>query len=60
MDFKNVNSINDIPQITLDKIKHFFTHYKDNDKNKWVKVDKFGDKEEAQIVLEKSESDFYK
>ena len=59
MDYKNINSINDIPQITLDKIKHFFTHYKDNDKNKWVKVDKFGDKEEAQVVLDKSEKDFY-
>lgn len=49
--YKDVNSINDIPKITLDKVEHFFTHYKDNDKNKWVIVGNFGDKDDALKVL---------
>jgi inorganic pyrophosphatase len=38
------NDLSDIPQWRLDKIKHFFEHYKDLEKNKWVKINKFVDK----------------
>jgi inorganic pyrophosphatase len=39
--YENISSLNDLSPITLKKIKHFFTHYKDNDKNKWVEVKAF-------------------
>ena len=39
--YNNVKEINDLPQLLLDQIKHFFEHYKDLEPNKWVKVDGF-------------------
>ena len=44
----------DLPKITIKKIMHFFTHYKDNEENKWVRVKEFHDKEFAQQVYTKS------
>lgn len=34
----NKKSHEDIPEIKLQQISHFFAHYKDLEKNKWVKV----------------------
>jgi inorganic pyrophosphatase len=39
--------LSDVPQYRLDKIKHFFEHYKDLEKDKWVKINKFVGKDEA-------------
>ena len=50
--FKNINDIIDLEEITLHKIKHFFTHYKDNDKHKWVTVKNFCNKKQALEILE--------
>jgi inorganic pyrophosphatase len=36
--FKNINNYTDLDDMTVNQIKHFFTHYKDIDKNKWVKI----------------------
>ena len=41
--YDDIETLKDLSSITLKKIKHFFTHYKDNDKNKWVNVYDFGD-----------------
>ena len=35
----NVNSIEDIPEIMLKRIAHFFEHYKDLEEGKWVKIE---------------------
>ena len=43
--------LSDVPQHRLDRIKHFFEHYKDLEKDKWVKINKFVDQEEAMKVL---------
>ena len=45
--YKKINNYTDLPTYTLSKIKHFFKHYKDTEKNKWVKVGDFKDKDEA-------------
>lgn len=45
--FSDVSSYRDLPQILTDQIKHFFEHYKDLEKGKWVKVTRWGDTEEA-------------
>ena len=40
----------DMPEIVFEQIEHFFTHYKDLEKTKWVRVGKWGDAEEAKRV----------
>jgi len=36
--YEKVESIDDLPPILLDQIRHFFEHYKDLEPGKWVKV----------------------
>ena len=51
--YANVNNYSDLPEITLHQIEHFFVHYKDLEPNKWVKIIRWGDAEEArQLVLQ--------
>ena len=45
--YEDIHNLEDLSNNLKKKIKHFFTHYKDNDKNKWVKVKEFGNKQEA-------------
>jgi len=45
--YENVENYTDLPQILLDQIKHFFEHYKDLEKGKWVKVTGWAGKDEA-------------
>ena len=52
--YSHINDIKDIPKWTLSKIKHFFEHYKDTEENKWVEVDNFYNKEQAQIIYTKA------
>lgn len=37
--YKDVTSVEDLPQLVLDQIGHFFEHYKDLEKGKWVKIE---------------------
>ncbi|EHL29371.1 inorganic diphosphatase [Legionella drancourtii] len=37
--YEAVQSYNDLPQHLLNSLEHFFTHYKDLEPGKWVKVD---------------------
>jgi inorganic pyrophosphatase len=54
--YDSVQNYKDLPQITLDQIEHFFTHYKDLETGKWVKVLRWGDAAEAkQIILQSIE-----
>ena len=49
----NVHEYTDLPDITLDQIRHFFEHYKDLEPGKWVKVIGWGGRAEAQrLILE--------
>ena len=40
-EYSNINEISELPDILINKIKHFFEHYKDLEKGKWVKVADF-------------------
>jgi inorganic pyrophosphatase len=51
--YSNINDIEDLPKMTLDKIKYFFTHYKDLE-NKKVQVGQFKGKEEAIKIYKNS------
>ena len=51
--YENVHNYTDLPQITLDQIQHFFEHYKDLEKGKWVKLTGWGDAAKAkQLIIE--------
>ena len=41
----------DLPSIVLQQIEHFFTHYKDLEPEKWVRIGKWGDSEAARQVI---------
>mgnify|MGYP000193268085 CR=1 FL=1 len=43
----NVDSYDQLPAIMLEQIEHFFSHYKDLEKGKWVKTVRWGGPEEA-------------
>jgi len=36
--FENIKDIDDVPQITKDRINHFFENYKKLEKGKWVRI----------------------
>ena len=36
--YAHINAIDDVPESMRDRIRHFFEHYKDLEKGKWVKV----------------------
>ncbi len=36
--YKNIKSYCDLPEITIQQVEHFFSHYKDLEPNKWVKI----------------------
>jgi inorganic pyrophosphatase len=40
-----------MPEITLQQIEHFFTHYKDLEPGKWVKMMGWGDADEAKKLI---------
>ncbi len=51
--YKKVQSYDDIPEITLVKISHFFEHYKDLEVGKWVKIEGwFGIDEAKKEILD--------
>jgi inorganic pyrophosphatase len=45
--YRSVQTHADMPMLMLDQIAHFFEHYKDLDKGKWVKIDGWGSLDEA-------------
>ena len=51
--YAKVRERSDLPDIVFSQIEHFFTHYKDLEAEKWVRVGVWGGADEArQIVLE--------
>lgn len=55
--FNGYAHIEDIGQVSphwLERIGHFFEHYKDLEKGKWVKLDGWGGAEEAKQILRES------
>ena len=49
--YAHVMNYTDLPEITLAQIQHFFTHYKDLEPGKWVKVVGRGDAQEARRMI---------
>ena len=49
--YADVRKCTDLPAIIVQQIEHFFTHYKDLEAEKWVRVGTWGDAEAAQKVV---------
>lgn len=45
--YQHINNYTDVGQLILDRIAHFFQHYKDLEPNKWVKIDGWVDAKQA-------------
>ena len=45
--YRKVREVRDLPEMTLERIVHFFEHYKDLEKGKWVKVEGWQDADAA-------------
>ncbi|CAD7286425.1 inorganic diphosphatase [Campylobacter suis] len=52
--YDNIKSLDDLPKITLDRIKNFFETYKMLEPGKWVKVKDFADAKEAEKILDEA------
>jgi len=48
---RKIKSYRDVPEIDLLRIEHFFSHYKDLEPEKWVKVEGWGDADEAKQII---------
>ena len=49
--YAHVINYTDLPEITLQQIEHFFSHYKDLEPEKWVKVIGWADAAEARRLI---------
>jgi inorganic pyrophosphatase len=49
--YAHVTNYTDLPELTLAQIEHFFSHYKDLEPGKWVKVIGWGDADEARQMI---------
>ena len=49
--YKDVMDYTDLPPIVVEQIEHFFTHYKDLEPEKWVRVGTWGNAEAARKVI---------
>ena len=50
----HIQALEDLPPKELERIQHFFTHHKDLEEGKWVKVLGWGDLADATNVFEKA------
>src|SRR3546814_9873791 len=54
--YQDVSEADDLPAIVKQQIEHFFTHYKDLEPEKWVRVGTWGGREDARrFILERLE-----
>ena len=52
--YDSVKDIGDLPPIVCKQITHFFTHYKDFEEGKWVKIKGWENAEAAAAIIEQT------
>jgi inorganic pyrophosphatase len=52
--FDHVQDINDVPEMLKQRINHFFEHYKQLEKNKWVKIVGWENAAKAKEIIEEA------
>ena len=50
--YDRIKCYTDLPDITVQQIRHFFEHYKDLEPNKWVKIVRWGDTADAHRLIQ--------
>jgi inorganic pyrophosphatase len=58
--YENIAEYTDLPEVLLNQIQHFFEHYKDLEKGKWVKVTGWKGKETAYALIQEAVDRFAK
>ncbi|HTH97084.1 MAG TPA: inorganic diphosphatase [Stellaceae bacterium] len=58
--YADIKSHSDLPKIFLEQIEHFFVHYKDLEKGKWVKVKGWVGVDEAEKLIEAAIANYNK
>ena len=49
--YDEIRDVSDMPDIQMERLKHFFSHYKDLEPDKWAKIDRIGGIDEARQVI---------
>lgn len=49
--YDHVQTYTDLPAILIQQVEHFFTHYKDLEPNKWVKIERWAGVDEAKDMV---------
>jgi inorganic pyrophosphatase len=49
--YDHIQELSDVSELLLSQLSHFFQHYKDLEKNKWVKIDGWLDKAAARTEI---------
>ncbi len=49
--YRGVTSYRDLPDVMIEQIAHFFQHYKDLEKGKWVSIVRWLDAREAEALI---------
>ncbi len=52
--YKDVHTLEDLPKLLVDQISHFFERYKDLEDGKWVKIDRWGNADEAKQAIKQA------
>ena len=52
--YDHIKNYTDLPELLLQQIEHFFEHYKQLEKGKWVKIDDWADAEAACKAIQES------
>lgn len=52
--YDTVHTVDDLPEIQVERVKHFFSHYKDLEPGKWARIDHVGDATEARRLVEEA------
>ena len=50
--YKDVQELSDLPEHLMERITHFFEHYKDLEEGKWVKLSGTGDAAKAKELIQ--------
>lgn len=53
-EYSDISEVTQLPAIKRDAIKHFFEHYKDLEKGKWVKITGWADRSAAEAAISAS------
>ena len=56
--YDTIQSCQDLPDMLLQQIKHFFEHYKDLEKNKWVKILHWGTRDDAITIIQQGMNNY--